>query len=343
MNFRIVLSGLFLCSSFISCNDTSNSKETKLSFVDNDYTIEVVDEKPLALSSGSGITGFNHGFLVVGDDTPWMYYMDSTGVITDSLRLSHEDGYVPGMRMPGMLKPDFESITRLNKNIVLVMSSGSSNIARDTAYMVNAEEKLILAHRSMGELFEAMADAADIEDRHFLNIEGSNVANSKLYFFNRGDFSGKNMVFKLDVNDFISYLGGQTDTVPTFKIYNVELPVFSEDEMTFSSAYFVKKHKLFAFTATAEIGGELGSDGMVMDGIIAGTSFGFIAPEDIGTKKKIKVSPITRNGEPIAIKIEGFWPIKQLDERTALFYAVSDPDDGTTVLYTLKIRFKDSI
>ena len=343
MNFRIVLSGLFAFSTLISCDNPSVKKEKKSGLINNDYTIEVVDEKPLLVSSGSGITGFKHGFLVVGDDTPFMYYMDSTGVITDSLRLSHEDGYVPGMRMAGMLKPDFESITRLNKNIVLVLSSGSSNIARDTAYMVNAEEKIILAHRSMGELFEAMADAADIEDRHYLNIEGSNVAHSKLYFFNRGDFSEKNMIFKLDVTDFIAYLGGKSDTVPKFESYKISLPEFGEDEMTFSSGYYVKKHKIFAFTATSELGGSLGADGMVMDGEIAGTSFGFISPKEIGSVKDIKVSPITKNGEPIVIKIEGFWPLKQLDDRTALFYAVSDPDDGTTVLYTLKIRFKESI
>ena len=342
MKIKLIIGALLLTVGLISCDETVK-KQRKIPFDKNDYYIQIIDQKQIPISSGSGITGYNHGFLIVGDDTPWMYYMDSTGVITDSLRLSHEDGYVPGLRMPGMLKPDFESITRLNKNIVLVMSSGSSNIARDTAYMVNAKEKLILAHRSMGDLFEAIADSAGLDDRHYLNIEGSSVAKSELYLFNRGDFSGENMVFKLDVADFIAYLGGQTDTLPEFELFNVELPVFSEDEMTFSSGYYIKKDDIFAFTATAEIGGELGSDGMVMDGVIAGTSFGFIAPEDIGSKKKIKVSPITKDGKPIAIKIEGFWPLKKLNDHTALFYAVSDPDDGTTVLYTLKIHFKDSI
>ena len=333
---------VFLTIVLLSCNE-SEKDEVNIPFYGNDYYIQVVAEKQIPLSSGSGITGFNNGFLVVGDDTPWMYYMDSSGVIVDSLRLSYQEGYYPGVRMDGMIKPDFESITRLNKNIVLVMSSGSSNSARDTSYLVNAEDKIILTKMSMGELFEAMADSAGFNDRHLLNIEGSNVAKGELYLFNRGDFSGKNFVFKMDVTDYISWISGYTDTIPEFKTHRVELPVFKNSEMTFSSAYYAKKFKIFAFTATSEIGGFLGLEGIVTDGEAAGTSFGFISPENISSPGEIPVRPIIRDGKVLPIKIEGFWPLKVVDERTVLFYGVSDPDDGTTVLYSLRIHFKDSI
>jgi hypothetical protein len=342
MNLKLNLSALLLVITFIACNETVKEKKI-IPFDKDDYYIQVISEKQIPLSSGSGITGFNHGFLIVGDDTPWMYYMDSTGVITDSLRLSYQEGYYPGVRMDGMIKPDFESITRLNKNIVLVMSSGSSNPARDTSYLVNAEDKVILTKRSMGELFEAMADSAGFNDRHLLNIEGSNVAQSDLYLFNRGDFSGKNFVFKMDVTDYISWFSGYTDTLPEFETQRVKLPSFKESEMTFSSAYYAKKFKIFAFTATSEIGGFLGLDGIVTDGVAAGTSFGFINPDAFDQDIEIPVQPIIRDGKILPIKIEGFWPLKQVDDRTVLFYAVSDPDDGTTVLYSLQIQFKDSI
>ena len=342
MNLKSFVSALLLTISLVACNETVK-EQAIIPFDGNDYYIKVVAEKQIPLSSGSGITGFNHGFLIVGDDTPWMYYMDSTGVIVDSLRLSYQEGYYPGVRMDGMIKPDFESITRLNKNIVLVMSSGSSNPARDTSYLVNAADKVILTKRSMGELFQAMADSAGFNDRHLLNIEGSNVAKGDLYLFNRGDFSGKNFVFKMNVTDYISWISGYTDTIPDFETQRVKLPVFKDSEMTFSSAFYAKKFKIFAFTATSEIGGFLGLNGVVTDGVAAGTSFGFISPENIDKNMEIPVRPIVRNGEVLPIKIEGFWPLKQVDDRTVLFYAVSDPDDGTTVLYSLQIQFKDSI
>jgi len=342
MNFKLVLSVALLTIAIFACNETVKEQES-FPFSENDYYIKVVAEKQIPLSSGSGITGFNHGFLIVGDDTPWMYYMDSTGVITDSLRLSYQEGYYPGVRMDGMIKPDFESITRLNKDIVLVMSSGSSNPARDTSYLVNAENKTVLIKQSMGDLFQAMADSAGLDDRHHLNIEGSNVAQSNLYLFNRGDFSGKNFVFKMDVTDFIAYISGHTDTLPQFETNRIKLPVFKDSEMTFSSAFYAKKFKIFAFTATSEIGGFLGLDGAVTDGVAAGTSFGFISLDGISSPGKIPVRPILRDGKVLPIKIEGFWPLKQVDKRTVLFYGVSDPDDGTTVLYSLQIQFKDSI
>ena len=328
----------------ISCGNPKKNQPTSSSPLENNhFKIEVTAEKQIPLSSGSGITGFKYGFLVVGDDTPWMYYMDSTGVITDSLRLSHEDGYVPGVRMPGMLKPDFESITRLNKNIVLVLSSGSSNIARDTAYMVNAVDKIILAKRSLGELYEMMADSAGLEDRHTLNIEGSTVAAGELYLFNRGDFSGMNMIYKFSVADFIAYVGGKTDSLPKFVLHKIDLRGSDDDGMTFSAAYYIEKYKIFVFSVTIESGAVLDDEGMVSDGIIGGTAIGFIKPGDIGKEKKVAVNPITKNGKPLVIKLEGFWPLRQIDGRTVAFYGVSDPDDGTTVLYTFNIQFNDSI
>ena len=342
MDPKLIISTIILAIALFACNETVKEQKD-IPFDKNDYYIKVVDEKQIPLSSGSGITGFNHGFLIVGDDTPWMYYMDSLGVIKDSLRLSYQEGYYPGVRMDGMIKPDFESVTRLNKNIVLVMSSGSSNPARDTSYLVNAEDKLILTKRSMGELFEAMAESAGFDDRHLLNIEGSNVAKSDLYLFNRGDFSGKNFIFIMDVSDYISWFSGLTDTIPEFETHRVNLPVFKESEMTFSSGFYAKKYKIFAFTATSEIGGSLGLDGVVTDGVAAGTSFGFISPDALDQDMEIPVRPIVRDGKVLPIKIEGFWPLKQIDERTVMFYGVSDPDDGTTVLYSLQIQFKDSI
>jgi hypothetical protein len=342
MDSKIILIAVLFIIGLAGCDETVKEHD-EITLEGNDYYIQVVDEKQIPLSSGSGITGFNHGFLIVGDDTPWMYYMDSTGVINDSLRLSYQEGYYPGVRMHGMIKPDFESITRLNKNIVLVMSSGSSNPARDTSYLVDAANKTVLVKQSMGELFAAMADSAGFNDRHLLNIEGSNVAKSNLYLFNRGDFSGKNFVFKMAVTDFITYISGYNDTIPVFETQRVNLPVFRESEMTFSSAFYAKHYKTFAFTATSEIGGSLGLDGIVTDGEAAGTSFGFISPDNFDKNIDIPVRPIVRNGEVLPIKIEGFWPLKQIDDRTVLFYGVSDPDDGSTVLYSLQIQFKDSI
>ena len=133
---------LFFILLLNSCSEHPETKENKI-----DYTINIIKKLDLAIPSGSGITGYLGGFLTVGDDTPWLYYLDSAGTLTDSLRLSYVEGYVPGVRMASSFKPDFESITRLNNKIVLVMGSGSYNSGRDTAYLINGEERKILAKK----------------------------------------------------------------------------------------------------------------------------------------------------------------------------------------------------
>ena len=345
MKLKTLFFSFFIILMIAACNNNTAVKEKKkIKFNKSDYSVEVIDEKQIPVSSGSGITGFNHGFLVVGDDSPWLFYMDSTGVITDSLRLSHEEGYAPGMRMPGLLKPDFETITMLDENRALIISSGSSNEARDTSYLVDVDNKAIILHRSMGDLFEALAESAGIDDRHELNIEGSTLVKNSLYLFNRGDFSEKNLVFKLDADDFISYFTGQTNALPRFETTRIILPEDEDDnEMTFSAAFYAKKYKTFAFTATSEVGGMLGADGKVIDGDISGTSIGFIPMAKLTTKHEIAYRPIMRDGLVLPVKIEGLWPLRKLDKRSILFYAVSDPDDGTTVLYSIKIKFKEPI
>ena len=339
MKLKTLLYSVVLLLIFTNCNGPKDEAKKQVS-KSTHYSIEISDEKPLPLSSGSGITGYSSGFLVVGDDTPWMYYMDSLGVIFDSLRISNVEGYVPGIRMPGVLKPDFESIIGIDKNRILIMSSGSSNAARDTAYIVNPLEKEIIFKRSMGDLFRIMADSAGFEDRHFLNIEGSSVAGKSLYYFNRGDFSGKNFIFKFNLSEFISWFVGESATLPSFETFYIKLPSFKDSELTFSSAYFNSENSTFTYAASSELGGSIGADGVVTDGVVAGTSFGFVSTDSLTKKNAFIVEPITKNGKSIPIKIEGFWPVKQISESATLFYGVSDPDDGTTVLYSLIIQSK---
>lgn len=315
---------------------SQESKEKKAVKV---YQVEIITEKKLPMSSGSGICDFKTGFVLIGDDTPFLYYMDSSGTLFDSLRLSYQTGYVPGERMDGKIKPDFEAVTRLNDEILLIMGSGSANPARDTAYLVDADQKLILGKRSMAPIFSNLAQQTQIENRHQLNIEGCSVAGTHLYWFSRGDFSGQNFIFETDLSQFITYFSGRQDSLPQFKTYPLELPGLEDHDRTFSAAYYDNHHQLFAFTASSEAHAFI-RDGKVVDGEIKGTSVGFLPLKDL-MNPHVVLQPIKKNGKIMPVKIEGLWPFQKIDKNTFLFYGVSDPDTGETYLYTLKISFAD--
>lgn len=300
------------------------------------YSVNIIEKIDLAIPSGSGITGYKGGFLTVGDDTPWLYYLDSLGTLTDSLRLSYTEGYVPGVRMASALKPDFECITRLNESIVLIMGSGSYNPGRDTAYLVNAAEHRILAKKTLAPLFRTFADLAKIEDRHTLNIEGVVVAKHEIYFFNRGDLSGKSIIFKADLSQFISYFTSE-DTINVTGVYTPT--PYSEEygASTFSSCVYIPGSEVFIFTSTSEQGSRIDSAGNVVDGEIKGSFIGRIRFSEL-SQNRINAIPILENNELAPIKVEGIWMHKALSDSVINFIGVSDPDDGSTNTYMIQVK-----
>jgi hypothetical protein len=276
------------------------------------------------------------GFLTIGDDTPWLYYLDSAGTLTDSLRLSYAEGYVPGMRMGSAYKPDFECITRLNEKIVLVMGSGSYTDARDTAYLVNAAEHRILAKKSLGPLFESFADLADIDDVHKINIEGVVVADHDVYFFNRGDLSGKSLIFKSDLSEFIAYFTGN-DNIKVKAMYPITPYNKEYGSSTYSACIFIPQPKVFVFTSTLEEGSRMDSTGTVIDGDIKGSFIGRLGMDELNDSLAMAF-PITENGILSPIKVEGIWLYEVLSDSLFQFIGVSDQDNGSTETYIIEVR-----
>lgn len=322
---------LSLIVTIFSCSNSGEEEKAKTHF-----SINVINSFDLAIPSGSGITGYKGGFLTVGDDTPWLYYLDSIGNLVDSLRLSMVEGYVPGVRMHPATKPDFECLTRLNENTVLIMGSGSYNSGRDTAYLVNAYEKQILVKKSIGPIFQQFADQAGIEDVHSLNIEGVAVANHEIYFFNRADLSKRHLIFKTDLAAFISYFT-DVDTIPISGMYE-PIPYNEEyGESTFSSCVYISQANLFIFTSTMEDGSRLDSLGRVVDGDIKGSFIGRIRMNEL-ENEIVEATPIMENGVIAPIKIEGIWMHKVLSDSVVNLIGVSDPDNGTTNAYLIEVR-----
>lgn len=322
---------LFFVLVLNSCSEDTGINETKI-----DYSINIIEKLDLAIPSGSGITGYQGGFLTVGDDTPWLYYLDSAGTLTDSLRLSYVEGYVPGIRMESSFKPDFECITRLNDEIVLIMGSGSYNSGRDTAYLVNGAEHRILAKKSLAPLFASFAELAEIDDVHKINIEGIAVAEHDIYFFNRGDLSGKSVIFKSDLYEFITYFtsGDSIGVSATYSItpYNEEY-----GESTYSACIYVPQRNIFVFTSTLEEGSRMDSTGTIIDGDIKGSFLGRIRMDEL-TDSITMAHPITEEGVLAPVKIEGIWMYKAVSDSIFQFIGVSDPDDGTTETYIIEVK-----
>ena len=101
------------------------------------------------LSSASGIENRNHSLYIIGDDIPWLLEIDFDFNVKTKFRLAGTDTLVNG-RTPKDLKADFEALGFLNDTNLLVLSSGSLNHTRDTAYIFNiySDNFLLLSCRN---------------------------------------------------------------------------------------------------------------------------------------------------------------------------------------------------
>ena len=162
------------------------------------------------------------------------------------------------------------------------------------------------------------------------------VANHEIYFFNRADLSGRHLIFKTGLAEFISYFT-DGDSITITGMY-APIP-FNEEygESTFSSCVYIPQADLFIFTSTVEDGSRLDSQGRVVDGEIKGSFIGRIRMDEL-EDSVITATPIMESGVIAPIKIEGIWMHKALSDSVVNFIGVSDPDDGTTNTYIIEVK-----
>ena len=122
-----------------------------ISCTQNSYDLELVKiTRTKTMPSGSGIVNLNDNFYAIGDDSPYLY-----ALVADSFQIafpmSNSSLDFEG-RVDKKMKLDFEDIDVMsihNKDLIIVISSGSKKIVRDSIFVVDTNMKQSLSMKRM--------------------------------------------------------------------------------------------------------------------------------------------------------------------------------------------------
>ncbi len=292
------------------------------------------------IPSGSGLEVAPGGYYIIGDDSPFLYHINSDYTFKARYALFDTSSFVNG-RIPKPLKPDLESLATIkykNKSYLFTMSSGSSEV-RNLGFTIElplAPDKPVVRQFNLTNLLESLQQDTAIVGEELLNIEGVALSDTHLYLLQRALNKAGNVVISIKLQDFMAFLFEQKP-VPAFKKHFFQLPELQKYQAGFSGGY-VFDDKLF-FTASIE-----SAPNAILDGEVLGSYIGFIPLQDI-VKNTDLAKPIVAHaakvldeqGETYTGKIESLVVKAGSGKGNYKVIAVSDDDQGNSEV--LEINF----
>lgn len=226
------------------------------------------------LPSASGLEStFPDSYYVLGDDSPYLYRLDSSYTLVEQYPLFSTDDFTTG-RIPKALKPDLESMVQFEykgKNYLLLLGSGSTE-ARNRGFMVNLDQQYEVTELNLHALYAFLKQVVSRNKNEELNLEGLAIDNKHVYLLQRSMNSAGNVLFRFELDSFISYLM-ESQSLPAASVFYFNLPQLDQYTAGFSGAYVF--HDYLFFTASVE-----GTTNAVDDGEMLGSYLGYIELED---------------------------------------------------------------
>lgn len=284
------------------------------------------------LASASGVEYIDGTIYLVGDDLPYLFQLDESLNIIGKQKIAGIDSIVNG-RTPKNIKSDFESMALLEEageKQLLILSSGSTKIKRDTAFLVSLTKNGRVFKKNMRPIFDAIIQEAGLKPENKINIEGQAFSQDKAYWLHRGNVS-ENFIIEIDRNHLIAFVKSETDLVPTLKVYPFDLPGDKEVAAGFSGACVLPPHSGLLFTASLE-----NTTNEIDDGEILGSYLGFVSFAKM-KEGKIVAELITESGKTLQKKQEGV-AIKSINGNKVILFTVCDNDDGSSDLYEIELK-----
>lgn len=275
--------------------------------------------------SGSGLAANGEKLYAIGDDSPFLYVINSNFQVENRISLleTSADNF-KGNRIKKKIKPDFETLEMISENELVVFGSGSKSPQRDVFVRVLLNENSTIESHSITEFYEYLKRFPLLANTE-LNIEASAFSDGFLYLFNRSN----NVIVKFDYQDFLSYL--KTGNLPKIEISQISLPEIEKFEAGFSGATFKEKSKII-FTASVEA-----TDDAYNDGEIIGSLVGVIDISDFQKPKVIRYNLIPNNGEN-PIKVESITILSSKSNGNTEVVFITDDDNGNTKLIKASLK-----
>lgn len=215
-----------------------------------------------SLPSASGLELYQDSLFVVGDDSPYLYVLDTNYQERHRYTITDTASFRNG-RMPAATKLDLESGARFTfgrDEMLLLLGSGSTD-ARNRAFLVNLSEGMAVQELDMTQFYGFLRQVLQQEGGSALNIEGLAMDEAYVYLLQRALGGGNNLLFRMERNDFVNFLLLQ-GSIPAVAVYHFQLPELQQYQAGFSGAYTING-KLF-FTASVESAPHATVDGEVL-------------------------------------------------------------------------------
>lgn len=277
------------------------------------------------IPSASGIVAFQDGYYVIGDDSPYLFKLNTAFVSTDSIRLM-ETKHEKNGRVSGKHKADFECATVVpwgNDEDILVFGSGSGEKRKVMVRIDIDDDRAKVETYSLKKLYKQLAKRVDGK----VNIEGACYWEGKLILLNRST----NTLFLIDFEEFSEYVKGKDKDTPKIETVAFKLPVVNGMSARFSGATVFANSDMMLFTASVE-----NSPNWINEDNIIGSYLGMIDLKQLENNEPV-CAIIEAKNKPIREKVESVFVTEHTD-KTIKLVGVTDNDDGTSRL--LKLEFQ---
>lgn len=288
--------------------------------------------------SASGVEYWNGNYYGVGDDSPFLYRINSQFEIVEKILIKEYPVEENG-RISKKLKPDFEAMAITEwegRERSLIVGSGSKSPTRDKGYFIDMESCSV-RECCLTNLYKSMMKQSNFSHGEELNIEGLAIGAEYVYFANRGN-SGSNMIFIFPKESLFNHLLDNSSEMPRAGVVKVALPSVKNFVAGLSGIVHIPETNDFAFTASIEA-----TDNAYEDGEILGSFVGIVPESKIIKSIESSIdltnycTALDEDGEKIITKVESI-VVTEVEGASYRALLVSDNDNGPSEFFDITIQ-----
>lgn len=313
----VIICSLLLSVMWVSCTEnTINLRIQKYA-------------KTSVISSASGAEWNSNTLFLIGDDSPYLFTLDSTWHIQSRMVLQSD---TLDKRVHYSRKKDFEALALLpNDNTtdrLLLLGSGSKLHFRDTALLVDIVDNRVVHKKNMRLLYTAFEECLYLSKSPKVNIEGVVIGDEYAYISHRGNSSPPNAIFRFRTKELMNYIENIDSIIPKFNYYPINCPVLGVYQSGLSGLDIIEGRGLLMSSSVEATSG-------IHDGEVLGSYIAYLPFKELGNSSP-KFYPVLDGGKMKITKIESV-AVKSIHKGKVHFVAVSDNDDGTSELFEMEM------
>ena len=280
---------------------------------------KILNQKKLEKVSGaSGIIKFNNYYYVIGDDSPYLFKLNSEFNIISEYQVSEIPVDLETGRIPKKDKHDLETLEMISEKEMISFGSGSKSPERDEFIRIIIGNGITVKKYKLTAFYNALKSLEILKDSE-LNIEAVAHIDGLLYIFNRR----KNVIFTVNYKDFLGFIENNSP-LPEIKFIEFKLPDTNGIEAGFSGATAWGKSKILVTSSVED------TDNAYDDGEILGSFIGVISVDNNKINKTINWVSIQNENK--SLKIESIAVDNENSEKDIDVVLVTDSDGDKSLI-----------